>query len=123
MIELHTLNVKDVDGKLRQHLWRCSYKNLGYLYSTFESCYENKKTKDNYIVYCLYKGKFAGWGLHNISLGIPYIMVYVYKKYRRKGIGRAIISKLTKNKPINKFYYNKDGSNDWFFNKLEKETK
>jgi len=119
MIELHKINVKDVDYKLRQHLWRCSYKNFGYLFATFESCCADKKTKDNYIVYCLYKGKFAGWGLHNISEKTPCIMLYVYKKCRRKGIGTAIIKRITKNKPIEKFFYHKDGSNDWFFNKLE----
>lgn len=124
MIKYCMINTKDVDDKLRQHLWRCSYKNDGHLFSDFEYTRQSFVKKHNYIVYATYNNKFAGWGLRfQMANHAPVIiMLHVYKKYRRNGIGREIVNKLTKKQKLTKFIYFKDRNNTKFFNKLEKET-
>ena len=123
MIKLHKIDTKSVDAKLKKHLWNCSYKDAGHLFSDFEYTQSEYVTCKNYIVYATYNNKFAGWGLRfkPSKYDTPAIMLHVYKKYRRKGIGTMIVKSLTNNRKINNYKYYKDSSNKYFFEKLESQ--
>ena len=134
-LKFYKVDIKDITKQLYSKLNRCSYGSGGYLMEKLDNTiyrHRNDKTQDKneYIVYCTYNGKFAGWGLRcNPELWYDgykctkeaIIMLYVYNKYRRNGIGTQIVKKLTHEKPIDDYRYYKDESNSDFFLSLKKQ--
>ena len=82
----------DVDHKYDKMLYRCSFRTGGYMYKHFVERRECKKTK---VTICFYKHKVIGWGLRFKSVDKHHIMLFVYKGYRKQGIGTKIYRRLS----------------------------
>jgi len=102
------------DEKLLLQFYNNSFKSAGLIYKTLLEEKEKGKRSTAKVVYCLKRKKVVGWGIcspHNNKKGI---MLYVNKRYRRKGIGSALFKRLAWGIPKNKV-------NVWPHNRLSEK--
>ena len=109
----------DIDNKYDKDLQRCSLRNGGYMWTNFV---EHRQCKRSKVVICFVDNKIVGWGIrfkYSVNRNSNYsIMLFVFKQYRRNGIGTQIYKKLTRGVKYTKLEVYPDRLNRKFFGRV-----
>jgi GNAT superfamily N-acetyltransferase len=119
-LKFRTFPRKKIPETYYKQLFRCSYGFMGCMWVNFKKHYKSDKSK---ITVCLKNNKVIAWGLLYKNPTKYCIMLYVYKKYRRKKIGKKIFNRLARNLDKNQITVYKDSSNKDFFKSVIDKSK
>lgn len=114
-LKFRTIPRKKVPEIYHKQLYRCSYGYFGCLWLNFKKHHKSDKSK---IAVCFKNERIIAWGLLYKNPVKYCIMLYVFKKYRRQGIGTKIFKKLARDIEKNQIRVYKDSLNKNFFNSV-----